>query len=75
MYIVCANLPERSDLVSELKLPAVSDPIVQLSVEFKSAVKDVPETLSNVCSIARVVGTQMSRGSVSQTSFRNPIYC
>lgn len=54
---------ERRDLVFELKLPALgaakeSDPIVQLSVQYKNVVKDVQETLSNVCSIARIEGAQ-----------------
>jgi len=54
---------ESRDLVFELKLPALgaakeSDPIVQLSVAYKNVVKDVRETLSNVCSIARIEGSQ-----------------
>jgi len=54
---------ESRDLVFELKLPAIgaakeSDPIIQLSVAYKNVVKDVRETLSNVCSIARIEGSQ-----------------
>lgn len=60
---------ENRDLIFELKMPqmgAAKDkyPIVQTAVTYKNVIKDVTETLTNICCVNRIEGKQIGERNI-----------
>merc|ERR1719384_193647 len=60
---------ENRDLIFELKMPKVGEkraeyPIIQTAVTYKNVVKNVTETLTNVCTVNRISGQQMGERNI-----------